>query len=91
MPCAKFLVGGIVQGVFFRASTREQARRLGLDGHAKNLADGCVEVVACGDAVALKELESWLRHGPPRARVDRLEREDLGEPAEFPAAGFRTL
>ena len=90
MPCAKFFVGGIVQGVFFRASTRAQAQRLGLEGYARNLADGRVEVLACGDADALAELESWLRHGPPQARVDRLRREDVEKPAALPA-GFHTL
>jgi len=50
MPCAKFIICGRVQGVFFRASTRTEATRLGLDGYAKNLADGSVEVLACGDA-----------------------------------------
>ncbi|HET6397692.1 MAG TPA: acylphosphatase [Pseudoxanthomonas sp.] len=76
MSAARFLVSGRVQGVFFRASTREQAQRLGLDGSATNLADGRVEVVAAGAPRALAELEAWLRVGPPRARVDAVERED---------------
>jgi acylphosphatase len=74
MPCAKFLVGGRVQGVFFRASTRTEAMRLGLNGYAKNLADGSVEVLACGDASALDELQRWLRMGPPAARVETVQR-----------------
>jgi acylphosphatase len=65
-----------VQGVFFRASTREQALRLQLTGYARNLPDGSVEVLACGDTAALDELECWLQHGPPAARVDALQRED---------------
>ena len=79
MPCARFMVSGRVQGVFFRSSTRERARALGLTGHARNLADGRVEVVACGDAGALGALETWLHAGPPAARVSRVEREALGE------------
>lgn len=81
MACARFLVGGKVQGVFFRASTRERARRLGLTGYAKNLADGRVEVVAAGSDGALDELEGWLHHGPPSARVDSVQRQPLSERA----------
>lgn len=66
-------VRGRVQGVYFRASTREQAQRLGLDGHAVNLADGSVEVVAAGAEAELEQLERWLAHGPAQARVDALE------------------
>jgi acylphosphatase len=58
-----------VQGVYFRAATREQALRLGLTGHARNLPDGRVEVVACGDPEALESLRAWLWSGPPQARV----------------------
>ncbi|MGH8144962.1 MAG: acylphosphatase [Rhodanobacteraceae bacterium] len=79
MPCARFMVTGKVQGVFFRASTREQALRLGLTGYAKNLADGRVEVVASGGAEALSELDGWLYHGPPSARVESVRREALPE------------
>ena len=78
MPCVKFNVRGRVQGVAFRAHTREQARRLGLTGYAKNLPDGSVEVLACGDAAALDELERWLRQGPPAARVDEVTRANVG-------------
>lgn len=67
--CRRFLVTGRVQGVFYRAATQETARRLGLGGWVRNLADGNVELVACGEADKLKELEQWLWQGPPRARV----------------------
>lgn len=70
---ARFLVSGKVQGVFFRASTREQAQRLGLRGHARNLPDGRVEVLAVGEADAVDALARWLQHGPPQARVDAVE------------------
>jgi acylphosphatase len=81
MACARFLVTGRVQGVFFRASTRERALRLGLTGSARNLADGSVEVIASGDDAALAELERWLQQGPPSARVERVRREALPEQA----------
>lgn len=75
MPAARFRVGGKVQGVFFRASTRERALDLGLCGRAINLADGGVEVIAEGDAAALDALEAWLHHGPPAARVESVVRD----------------
>jgi acylphosphatase len=71
---ARFLVSGKVQGVFFRASTREQALVLGLRGHARNLADGRVEVFAAGDAGALDALAQWLHQGPSLAQVKQVER-----------------
>jgi acylphosphatase len=79
MTSVRFIVTGRVQGVFYRASTREQALGLGLAGHAKNRSDGSVEVVACGAADALDALERWLRQGPPEARVETVSREDLPE------------
>jgi acylphosphatase len=74
MACACFLISGRVQGVFFRAATREQARRLELVGWAENLADGRVEVYARGTPVALDELERWLWQGPPAAKVTTVQR-----------------
>ena len=59
-PARRFTVHGRVQGVFFRDSTRREAQRLGINGHAVNLADGTVEVLAAGPADALAELERWL-------------------------------
>ena len=66
-------VYGRVQGVWFRDSTRREAQRLGITGHAINLPDGSVEVLACGTGVALSKLESWLHEGPPLASVSRVE------------------
>ena len=67
--CFRCLVGGRVQGVFFRASTREQAVRLGVTGYARNLPDGQVEVLVCGEPQAVGQLKDWLRVGPPQASV----------------------
>jgi acylphosphatase len=75
MSATRFLVSGHVQGVFFRASTRDQAQRLGLRGYASNLPDGRVEVLAIGDADAVDALERWLQHGPPHAHVQSVVRE----------------
>jgi acylphosphatase len=83
VQATRFIIRGRVQGVFFRASTREQAQRLGLRGHARNLPDGRVEVLAVGTDDAIQQLEQWLQHGPPSARVDHVERSstevDAGE------------
>jgi acylphosphatase len=84
MSCARFRIRGRVQGVFFRASTRERARELGLSGHAVNCDDGCVEVLACGDDAAIGTLHHWLRQGPPAARVDAVEVEQDVKPAPVP-------
>lgn len=73
MAAQCFLISGRVQGVFFRASTRNEALRLGLTGHARNLADGRVEVLAVGDAAAIETLGKWLWRGPPAAHVTHVE------------------
>lgn len=75
----RFIVRGRVQGVFFRAATAEQARRLGLDGYARNRADGTVEVEAEGGEAALQALERWLWQGPPLARVEVVEEASPGQ------------
>jgi acylphosphatase len=82
----RFLVSGVVQGVFFRASTRREAERLGLSGYARNLRDGRVEVVAAGPCTKLKALEAWLWDGPPAAQVDEVVSEDYAGPVPD---GFR--
>lgn len=76
--CVRCRVQGRVQGVFFRASTREQALILGLTGHARNLPDGSVEVVACGAPKAVEALQDWLWVGPPAASVRAVECEVVG-------------
>ncbi len=74
MAAVRFLVRGRVQGVCFRACTRDEALRLGLSGHARNLADGSVEVLAAGEDASLAALQRWLQRGPPLARVDEVVR-----------------
>ena len=75
--CRHILVSGQVQGVFFRAATEAAARRLGLTGWVRNLANGSVELVACGEEAKLSELEHWLWQGPPRARVEQVVATDV--------------
>jgi acylphosphatase len=74
--------------VYFRQSTRVQAERLALLGHARNMPDGSVEVLAHGKTEAVQELERWLHQGPRSARVDAvleiaLEPAPLSAPTEF--------
>ena len=85
------LVTGRVQGVFFRASTRERALTLGVTGYARNLADGRVEVLACGDPAAVDALCEWLWEGPPMAEVAQVEVEHLpGSALPGMPTGFST-
>ncbi|MBK6846947.1 MAG: acylphosphatase [Proteobacteria bacterium] len=77
---------GRVQGVYFRASTRNEARRLGLRGWVRNCADGAVELLAEGPEQALGLLLAWCRHGPPAAQVEAVEAQwaaATGEDAGF--------
>ncbi len=67
--CLRCIVAGKVQGVFFRASARFEAGALGIKGYARNLTDGSVEVMACGEPNSLERFRSWLAKGPQSARV----------------------
>jgi acylphosphatase len=71
--CNQFIVSGKVQGVFFRASTRDQAIRLGLSGWVRNLSNGDVELLAYGDRESIEELGQWLWHGPQFAKVTEVK------------------
>jgi acylphosphatase len=70
----RYLVSGQVQGVGFRWFVARHARHLGLNGYARNLPDGRVEVVVSGPDEVLPKLEQLLRAGPANAQVDRVER-----------------
>ena len=69
----RYLISGRVQGVFYRASAQRFASDLGLHGWVRNLVDGRVELLACGDQAVLKELEKWLQIGPDYAKVSNIE------------------
>lgn len=77
MRRVRAIVSGRVQGVSYRASTVDEARRLGLVGWVKNRVDGRVELEAEGVADNVDTLLAWCNHGPPSARVDRVETEEL--------------
>ena len=73
----RFTVKGRVQGVFFRESTRRVAEGLGITGHAINLSNGDVEVLACGDESALDQLAEYLESGPTMACVTSVSAEEV--------------
>lgn len=79
--CTHFYISGKVQGVFFRENTCSIARNLSLTGWIRNLKDGRVEIVACGEPAALEKLKQWLWEGPPNAEVEAVFHED--SPQEF--------
>ena len=82
-----YTVHGRVQGVWFRESTRREAMQLDISGHAVNLPDGTVEVLAGGAPEALRVLEAWLHSGPPMARVTRV---DVADADVTETTGFTT-
>ena len=69
MPARHFTISGHVQGVFFRAQTKEHADAIGLVGWVRNCEDGSVEVHAEGSSELLAALEEWLHVGPPAAEI----------------------
>ncbi|MGE0823461.1 MAG: acylphosphatase [Candidatus Binatia bacterium] len=77
------IVQGRVQGVYFRASTRDRARQLGVAGWVRNCVDGSVELVAEGDTVKLEQLVAWCHNGPPGAAVTDLNVEWQDATGEF--------
>lgn len=77
MIARRCFVGGRVQGVFYRASTRARAEALGVTGFARNLADGRVEVLACGAPEAVDALCAWLWQGSPASSVSAVVVEEL--------------
>ena len=70
---ARLQVHGIVQGVFFRASTRDVAIRLGIGGWVRNLPDGSVEALFEGEKIKVEEIVAWCHKGPPGAVVSRVD------------------
>ncbi len=86
--CRRCLVSGRVQGVFYRASTRDRARSLGVTGYARNLDDGRVEVLACGEPSKVDAMIEWLWEGSRASRVDAVDVEDAQDapPEDFTTA-----
>jgi acylphosphatase len=82
----QLIVRGRVTGVFFRAATQREARRLGITGWVKNRNDHSVEILAEGEEDSIREIVSWAHHGPSAARVEHVDvrwRGYTGEYADF--------
>lgn len=73
LACVHLLIHGHVQGVFFRSSAAHEARVRGVRGWVRNLPSGSVELWAEGAPEAVSALVAWCQHGPPAARVERVE------------------
>jgi acylphosphatase len=65
-------ISGRVQGVFYRQSTKEKAKELGITGIVRNLKNGDVEILATGAQERLDELADWCKQGPPQAEVESI-------------------
>jgi acylphosphatase len=85
--CKRCFINGLVQGVSFRYHTRREALRLQLSGWARNLPDGRVDVVVCGEKEAVEELCRWLNHGPSLAQVTDVNCREI-EGTECPKNDF---
>jgi acylphosphatase len=85
MDCRRSFVSGRVQGVFYRATCVRKAQSLGLTGFARNLGDGRVEVLACGDAAAVAQFVEWLWVGSPASKVTDVATSDTAPPGVPPS------
>jgi acylphosphatase len=90
MICKKSLVGGRVQGVFYRATTAHRARELGIRGYARNLPDGRVEVLAVGEAALVDAFVEWLWTGSSASKVTSVETTEVTLTADQHPHGFTT-
>lgn len=83
-------MSGRVQGVFYRASAAARARELGLRGYARNLADGRVEVLACGAEEALQSFVDWLWIGSSASKVTAVDVSDAADDPAQVRSGFQS-
>lgn len=72
MPTVHILIKGKVQGVFFRATAREEAEKLALVGWVKNTQEGNVEAMVSGTDEQIKQFLDWCHQGPPKATVTQV-------------------
>jgi len=78
--CVHAYISGRVQGVWYRQSTLEQARAHGLTGWVRNLPDGRVEALLCGEDNSVRQVETWLSQGPELATVAEVVSEAVEDP-----------
>ncbi len=90
MICKRCIVSGRVQGVWYRASTQRKADELQVTGYARNLADGRVEVLACGEADAVAALVDWLWIGSAASKVMAVDEQPVDSAPLVKPASFIT-
>ena len=90
MVCKKCVVGGRVQGVYYRATAARRARELGIHGYARNLPDGRVEVLACGEDDSVSVFVEWLWIGSSASKVTSVEVNEAAVDPQQTRTGFRT-
>ncbi|MBU1152168.1 acylphosphatase [Patescibacteria group bacterium] len=73
MKQARLNISGRVQGVWFRGAAKDEAKKLGLVGYAKNVDDGSVEILIQGEEGAIRKFIEWCRQGPEIAQVDNVD------------------
>lgn len=83
IKCVQIMVRGRVTGVFFRAATQREAKRLGVTGWVRNRNDASIEILAEGEEDSIKEIVSWAHHGPSAARVESVDVRYRGYTGEF--------
>ncbi len=88
MQAKRFIVKGLVQGVFFRKNTQAKAQELGLSGGVRNLSNGDVEAWAQGKPEALSQFEKWLWQGSEQSKVESVQ---SSASAKEQWEGFRIL
>ncbi len=79
----KVVISGRVQGVFFRASTKNEADKIGIKGYVKNLSNGSVEAVFQGDKLSVTKIIEWCHKGPASARVDNVFTQEIEQISDF--------
>ena len=88
MPTVHLVISGKVQGVFYRATAKEQAEKLKLDGWVKNTKEGTVEILASGSSQNLLMFTEWCKIGPDGALVSNVI---VTETKEKPEKGFKIV
>jgi acylphosphatase len=88
MICRRSFVSGRVQGVFYRATCVRKAQALELTGYARNLDDGRVEVLACGEAAMVGQFVAWLWEGSPASRVTGVDTAEVDPASIQRTSGF---
>lgn len=83
MRTVRCIISGRVQGVFFRASTKDHAEELDITGSARNLPQNQVEVIATGDSANIDRLIEWLHKGPAGAEVTSVSIDEIEEPRKL--------